>query len=66
MNEQLLQQERDIILATLRKHGFNCAKAAKALAIHRATLYTKMEKYNISITELRTTKEEADRGGIPE
>jgi DNA-binding NtrC family response regulator len=49
----LLQQERDIILSTLRKHRCNCAKAAKALGIHRATLYTKMEKYRICIKELR-------------
>jgi transcriptional regulator of acetoin/glycerol metabolism len=52
----MVQQERDIILAALRKHGCNCAKAAKALAIHRGTLYSKMEKYNISIAELRTGK----------
>lgn len=57
LTELLVQQERDIILAALRKHGFNCAKAAKALAIHRATLYSKMEKYNLCIAELRGGKD---------
>jgi transcriptional regulator with PAS, ATPase and Fis domain len=57
LNALLLQQERDIILSALRKHRCNCAKAAKALGIHRATLYAKMEKYGICIKELRDTQE---------
>jgi transcriptional regulator with PAS, ATPase and Fis domain len=59
LTELMVQQERDIILAALHKHGFNCARASKALAIHRATLYSKMEKYNISIAELRNGKDTA-------
>jgi transcriptional regulator with PAS, ATPase and Fis domain len=61
LNALLLQQERDIILSVLRKHRCNCAKAAKALGIHRATLYTKMEKYRICIKELRGMQD-ADAG----
>jgi transcriptional regulator with PAS, ATPase and Fis domain len=57
LNALLLQQERDIILSTLRKHRCNCAKAARTLGIHRATLYTKMEKYGICIHELRKIQE---------
>ncbi|MDR2801080.1 MAG: sigma 54-interacting transcriptional regulator [Desulfovibrio sp.] len=57
LNAHLLQQERDIILSALRRHRCNCAKAAKALGIHRATLYTKMEKYSICIQELRGTQD---------
>lgn len=66
LSDLLFEQERDIILGTLRKHDFNCAKAAKALDIHRATLYTKMEKYKISIADLRNNREdEEDAGGTP-
>jgi len=49
----LPEQERDILLTTLRKNNFNCSKTAKVLGIHRATLYTKLEKFNIQISALR-------------
>ena len=52
-------QEKDAILAALRKYDFNCAKTAKALCVHRATLYSKMARHNISIAELRKMQEES-------
>ncbi|SBW00554.1 PAS modulated sigma54 specific transcriptional regulator, Fis family [uncultured delta proteobacterium] len=48
------EQESSIILAVLRENNFNCSKAAKALSIHRATLYAKLGKFNIRIADLRT------------
>jgi PAS domain S-box-containing protein len=53
LSELLVQRERDIILSALRRYRCNCARAAKALGIHRATLYAKMEKYGVNIKELR-------------
>jgi transcriptional regulator of acetoin/glycerol metabolism len=49
----LVQQERDILLSTLLKTQYNCAKTAKALGIHRGTLYSKLEKYGIDIAKMR-------------
>ncbi|MDR0828005.1 MAG: sigma 54-interacting transcriptional regulator [Desulfovibrio sp.] len=53
LSDIIVTQERDIIIKSLRKHNFNCCKAAKALSIHRSTLYAKMEKYDIKISDLR-------------
>ncbi|MFJ5760648.1 helix-turn-helix domain-containing protein [Neobacillus sp. NPDC093182] len=40
--------ERKEILSTLHYYNGNLTKAAKELQISRATLYRKMEKYNIT------------------
>lgn len=53
LGESYLRQERSGIMAALRKHHFNCARVAKALGFHRATLYAKMKRYGINIRELR-------------
>ena len=63
LTELMVQQERDIIMAALRKHGFNCVKASRTLGIHRATLYSKMVKYNICIAELRDGAALQDNAG---
>ena len=53
--ELFLKHEREAILAALRKQHFNCARVAKSLGLHRATLYAKMKRYGIKIKELRDT-----------
>jgi two-component system response regulator AtoC len=57
LNEMVVDRERDLIVKTLLKYTCNCSKAAKALAVHRSTLYAKMEKYNISLGALRQSLE---------
>ncbi|MDR2801023.1 MAG: hypothetical protein LBB52_07145 [Desulfovibrio sp.] len=42
-------------MKALRKFNFNCCKAARALSVHRSTLYAKMEKYDIKISAMRNT-----------
>ncbi len=39
--------EAELIKAALKAAGFNKARAAKALGIHRCTLYEKMKKYSL-------------------
>ncbi|MDR1489513.1 MAG: sigma 54-interacting transcriptional regulator [Desulfovibrio sp.] len=53
--EVIVLQERDVIMKALRKYNFNCCKAARALSVHRSTLYAKMEKYGIKISAMRST-----------
>lgn len=55
LRELLPEQEYGVIVSTLRKYNFNCSKTAKVLGIHRATLYAKLEKFNIHIADLRAT-----------
>ena len=57
LSELQEQQEKEVILSTLRKYGLNCAKTAKALGIHRATLYAKMDRHGLVIADLRNTQE---------
>ncbi len=40
--------ERDHIIITLKKCGWNCKTTAKLLGIDRTTLYRKMKKYGIT------------------
>lgn len=47
------KEDREHILRVLQKHNFNCAKTAKMLGIHRGTLYTKLRRYSIDISQLR-------------
>jgi DNA-binding NtrC family response regulator len=39
--------EKDVILRTLKKHGYNKSRAAAELNMSRKTLYIKIEKYGI-------------------
>jgi transcriptional regulator with PAS, ATPase and Fis domain len=41
------QDEREHILAVLRKHGWNRSKAAGELGIDRTTLWRKIKKYDL-------------------
>jgi PAS domain S-box-containing protein len=47
MKDALHTHERDLIVQTLKECGGNKVKAAKALGIHRTTLYQKLKKLNI-------------------
>jgi PAS domain S-box-containing protein len=44
--------EEEIILATLRQLGYNRLAAAKALGIHKSTLFRKLKKYQITLPEI--------------
>ncbi len=46
-NKPLLDNEKHIILSTLKETGYNISQAATILNISRNTLYKKMKKYNI-------------------
>jgi len=46
--EERAQQEREVLVATLKKHRWHRQKVAQALGIDRTTLWRKMKKYNIS------------------
>ncbi len=50
---QRSQKERDMIVTCLRNYKGNMTKAAKALGIHRSTLYNKIEDLAISAREFR-------------
>ncbi|HNP18763.1 MAG TPA: sigma-54 dependent transcriptional regulator [Fulvivirga sp.] len=41
--------ERNVIINTLKKEGYNKSKTAKALKIDRKTLYNKLKAYNINL-----------------
>ena len=43
----LQDAERQKILEALEKHNWNKVETAKELGVHRATLYRKMQKYNL-------------------
>lgn len=51
LDDYLEKIEKRIILKTLEDNNFNKSETAKQLKIPRATLYYKMEKYNITIDE---------------
>ena len=44
---RLMSAERDVILATVEKHGGNLTRVAKELGITRPTLYKKLKRYRI-------------------
>ncbi len=46
-------EERAMLLALLQHHDWNCVKTAKALGVHRATIYNRMKKLNICIHTIR-------------
>ncbi len=46
-NEKILKDQKELIVATLEKTGWNKAKAARLLGISRQTLYKKIKKYKI-------------------
>jgi transcriptional regulator of acetoin/glycerol metabolism len=41
------QAERTVIIAALEKHKWQVTRAAEEIGISRATLYRKMEKYEV-------------------
>jgi transcriptional regulator of acetoin/glycerol metabolism len=43
------QSEREAIWAALQAAGFQKARAARTLGIHRTLLYKKMKKYNLPL-----------------
>lgn len=47
------RKEKEMILACLQSYGGNFSKAAKALGIHRATLYSKVDALGISVDQFR-------------
>ncbi len=47
------EKERDLILSCLNTYSGNVSKAAKALGIHRATLYTKIQAFGIPMQQFR-------------
>ena len=44
--------EEEIIVESLRQHGYNRLAAAKALGIHKSTLFRKLKKYNIILPQI--------------
>jgi len=47
----LRDAERDVILRQLKQVNYKVPEAAKALGLSRATLYRKLQKYNIDVSE---------------
>ena len=48
-----MQKERDMIISCLSSYNGNMTKAAKALGIHRSTLYTKLASFGITRKSFR-------------
>ena len=44
--------EEEVIVESLRQHGYNRLAAAKALGIHKSTLFRKLKKYNITLPQI--------------
>lgn len=44
--------EQENIIATLRNNGGNISKTAETLGIHRSTLWRKIKKFNIELSEI--------------
>ncbi len=44
--------EEEIIAEALRRHGYNRLAAARALGIHKSTLFRKMARYNIDLPDI--------------
>ena len=47
------EYEKNIITEELRKHSWNCKKAADELGIHKSLLYKKIAKYGIDLNRER-------------
>jgi transcriptional regulator with PAS, ATPase and Fis domain len=47
------ERERELILSSINRHHGNFSQAARALGVHRATLYSKMHAMGISIEQFR-------------
>ena len=56
--------EAEMIIDTLRRHGYNRLAAACALGIHKSTLFRKLIKHNISLPEIdgRTSRKRSFQG----
>ncbi|HBG20832.1 MAG TPA: Fis family transcriptional regulator, partial [Desulfobulbaceae bacterium] len=56
--------EAEMIIDTLRRHGYNRLAAARALGIHKSTLFRKLIKHNISLPEIdgRTSRKRSFQG----
>ena len=52
MATNLRTTEEEIIVEALRQHGYNRLAAAKALGIHKSTLFRKLKKYNIILPQI--------------
>ena len=52
MATNLRTSEVEVIVESLRQHGYNRLAAAKALGIHKSTLFRKLKKYNIILPEI--------------
>ena len=48
----LHRKEKELILEALRKTGWNKAKAAKLLNIHRRTIYNRIKKYSLNLFDI--------------
>ncbi len=49
--------ESQLIISTLRKHGWNRSRSAEELGMHKTTLWRKMKKLGIDLTPDKTTAE---------
>ncbi len=52
MATNLRTTEEEVIVETLRQHGYNRLAAAKALGIHKSTLFRKLKKYNTILPDI--------------
>jgi transcriptional regulator with GAF, ATPase, and Fis domain len=59
--ESFKDAERDRILATLNTHGWNRAKAARALGMARRTFYRRLKEHQIVLPRGRGAKDEDSR-----
>ena len=59
--ESFKDAERDRILATLNTHGWNRAKAARALGMARRTFYRRLKEYRIVLPRGKGAKDEDSR-----
>lgn len=49
----LHKKEKELILEALRKTGWNKARAAKLLNIHRRTIYNRIKKYSLNLFDIK-------------
>jgi len=61
IHDTRMQAERDLILNCLKKYEGNFCRAAQALGIHRATLYSRVHGMGIAIEEFRATAHHRNR-----
>ncbi|NNK08850.1 MAG: hypothetical protein HKP50_16175, partial [Myxococcales bacterium] len=53
------EAERDRILASLNMHGWNRAKAARALGMARRTFYRRLKEHQIVLPQGKGSKDES-------